>query len=98
MAANRAVKRACEIAGIEKDLSPHSIRHTVASWLTIWGFSERLVAEVLEHSRQTITAGYAHLADSSLERVISTLVTIEKEGFDSVNDSESEKSKLSASR
>lgn len=77
----RAFDDALAAAGIRKHLTPHSIRHTVGSWLTIAGVSEAQVAEVLGHRRKSTTAGYSHLRRVDLMPVMATLERIEREGF-----------------
>ena len=70
-----------DIAEIRKNLTPHSIRHTVLSWLAIAGVSEVHRKEIAGHSRSTVADGYAHLTNGSLVPVVATLVRIEMEGF-----------------
>jgi len=53
-------------AGLQKDeapqrLTPHSLRHTFASWLAIAGVSLRRIQELLEHKSITTTERYSHL-------------------------------------
>ncbi len=77
----RAVMMARDVAGFEKNLTPHSIRHTVLSWLAIAGVSEVHRKEIAGHSRSTVADGYAHLTKGSLVPVIATLVRIGLQGF-----------------
>lgn len=77
----RAVMMALEIVAIRKNLTPHSIRHTVLSWLAIAGVPEVHRKEIAGHSRTTISDGYAHLTKGSLVPVLATLVRIETDGF-----------------
>jgi site-specific recombinase XerD len=77
----RAFAIALELAGIMKPLTPHSIRHTVGSWLTIAGVPEVHVAEVLGHKRRSVTSGYSHLTPTSLGPVMEKLVSIERDGL-----------------
>ena len=78
----RAFDLALTIAGVDKPLTPHSIRHTVGSWLVIAGYGEDThVAEILGHRRSRVTSGYAHLAKTNLVPAMNDLVRIESEGF-----------------
>ena len=77
----RAMSMALAVAGIRKHLTPHSIRHTCLSWLTIAGVSEVHRKEIAGHSRKTVADGYAHLTKGSLAPALATLARIEAEGF-----------------
>jgi site-specific recombinase XerD len=53
-------------AGLQKEtapqrLTPHSLRHTYASWLAIAGVSLRRIQELLGHKSITTTERYSHL-------------------------------------
>jgi len=45
-------------------LTPHSLRHTFASWLAIAGVSVRRIQELLGHKSITTTERYAHLGQN----------------------------------
>lgn len=77
----RAFARAVSLSGGDAALTPHSVRHTVGSWLTIAGHSERHIAEILGHAQRTITSRYAHLRKSALVPVLADLCRIEADGF-----------------
>lgn len=77
----RAFERGVTLSGVTRDLTPHAVRHTVGSWLTIAGHSERHIAELLGHAQRTITSRYAHLRKSALVPVLADLCRIESEGF-----------------
>lgn len=68
---NRQWQRALEAAGITKDISPHGLRHTSASWLLGRGVSPIVVQHRLGHeSLSTTSKVYAHLlTDAQLEAV-----------------------------
>ncbi len=60
-----AVRRVCVAAGI-RGFKPHDIRRTVASWATMQGVPYPIVARMLGHKVQTVTAVYARFDMQSL--------------------------------
>ena len=62
----RAFKRAKRISGIRAILTPHSIRHTFASWLMMDGASLLDTSRLLGHSDVRMTQKYAHLSPDHL--------------------------------
>lgn len=55
------VKRETEAAGIEKDIHPHTLRHTYASELLEDGFTIREVQDLLGHADLSTTMIYTHV-------------------------------------
>ena len=47
-------------AGLGKDVTLHSLRHTFASWSVMGGFSLAQTGAVLRHKSAQTTMGYAH--------------------------------------
>lgn len=63
----KAFGRACERAGLE-DVTPHTLRHTCASWLAQQGVPFPVIARYLGHSdSRTTERVYAHHAPDYLE-------------------------------
>jgi integrase len=60
-------------AGID-DVTIHDLRRTVASWLAITGASEAIIAQLLGHKRQGVTAIYARLDVSAVRRALDKAV------------------------
>jgi integrase/recombinase XerD len=67
------VKRLGLKAGIEKDLHPHLLRHTMATDLLRATKNLRLVQKALGHSNITTTTIYAHIVDGELEEAMKGL-------------------------
>jgi integrase/recombinase XerD len=64
------IKNAAELAGIHKNVSPHTFRHSFATHLIEGGASLRAVQEMLGHESITTTEIYTHLDRDYLRQVI----------------------------
>jgi site-specific recombinase XerD len=62
------VKRYGERAGLEKDVHPHTLRHTAATTWLRQGFNLREVQKLLGHSSPATTEVYTHVFDEDLQR------------------------------
>lgn len=81
----RAFEVAKKISGIRPELTPHSLRHTFASWLAIAGKPLRTIQELLGHGDLRMTLRYAHLSPAHLRDAVEVIVTSLR---DSVNEGE----------
>lgn len=73
----RVVKNAAQAAGIEKDVTTHTLRHSFATHLLEGGTNLRIIQELLGHKSAATTQIYTHVAKSTLESVRSPLDNLE---------------------
>lgn len=64
------IKQAAKAAGIEKNISPHTLRHSFATHLLEGGANIRQVQEMLGHESILTTEIYTHLDTTSLRQTI----------------------------
>ncbi|MEX2465848.1 MAG: tyrosine-type recombinase/integrase, partial [Gemmatimonadota bacterium] len=69
----RIVKQAAEAAGIAKDVTTHTLRHSFATHLLEGGTNLRVIQELLGHESARTTQIYTHVAQSTLAGVRSPL-------------------------
>ena len=65
----RMVKKYSKLAGITKEISPHTFRHSFATDLLFAGADIRSVQSMLGHSSITTTQVYTHVTDQHLREI-----------------------------
>ena len=65
----RAIRKAALDAGITKKVSPHVLRHTLATTLLRRGGDIRFIQRILGHASIATTQVYTHLDDAELKRM-----------------------------
>ena len=72
-------KHACEKAGIKKEVSAHSLRHSFTTHLLESGIDLRYIQEILGHKSSKTTEIYTHVSKTGIARIRSPLDTILEE-------------------
>ena len=63
----KIIKSLCNDAGIKKEVSPHTLRHSFATHMLNNGADLRVIQELLGHENLTTTEIYSHLSNKKIE-------------------------------
>ncbi len=74
----KILKRAAAKAGIEKNVTPHMLRHSFATHLLEHGLNIRYIQEILGHDSSETTEIYTHISTNAFEKIKSPLDIIFK--------------------
>ena len=77
----RAFRTSAKRAGLGADVTPHTLRHTVASWLALDGVSLQKIGLQLGQSTAQVTEYYAHLNDKALDETSGKLHELLRAGL-----------------
>ena len=69
----KIVKRAREKSGIQKKITPHTMRHSFATHLLEQGVDIRKIQILLGHANLNTTQLYSHVSTAELKKIISPL-------------------------
>lgn len=84
--AQRVFERACEKAGIKKDVTIHSLRHSFATHLLESRTDLRYIQELLGHKSSKTIEIYTHVSSKSLGRIKNPLDTLNLKGKEVITD------------
>ncbi|HOV98813.1 MAG TPA: tyrosine-type recombinase/integrase [Bacteroidota bacterium] len=82
--AEKVFLRAARLAGIKKDVSFHTLRHTFATHLLESGVDLRTIQELLGHASSRTTEIYTHVSQKRISQVQSPLDRIMQKKMDTV--------------
>ena len=61
---------------METDFTPHSLRHSTATYLSAMGMPPRVIMEIMGHSSLAMTTKYQHVMEGMLDDAADLLANI----------------------
>ena len=75
----RGIQKYAKLAGINKKVTPHTLRHSFATHLLEQGNDIRIIQQMLGHSSLSTTQVYTHVSSDQLKKVKNPLDTLNLE-------------------
>lgn len=75
----KILKRACKAAGIQKKVTPHTLRHSYATHMLELGVDIRYIQAMLGHRRPETTMIYTHISSQKIENLPNPLDELVRE-------------------
>ncbi len=75
-AVQTALHRACEIAGVQRHITPHTLRHLFATRLLEQGVDLRTIQRLLGHACLSTTSRYLHVSTAQIHATKSPYDTL----------------------
>jgi site-specific recombinase XerD len=70
------LRKAADAAGLDRQITPHMLRHTAATQLMEAGVDIRFIQRLLGHASLATTELYTHVSDGALKRVVMAADTL----------------------
>ena len=79
----KIIKQTSQRAGVQKKVTPHTLRHSFATHLLEQGTDIRVIQAMLGHSNLNTTQVYTHVSSDQIKKVVNPLDTLHASSFQS---------------